>query len=876
MKVAALWQTATFISSFITHINFTNMKYIFKALPISLVMLALSPCANAAPRDKASMKNAAAAILARHLPNGSRGAAARGSLKLMASNESFSVYGYEKGGFAIVGSDDLVPEVIGYSQAPFSDSRNTNFKWYLETAQKAIKAIVASGRPLTTTKPDPSTYPTAVAPLITCRWGQESPYNDLCPNGTSSGTGGWQGYGETGRCVTGCVATAMAQVLYYYQWPASGQGSHSVQVKQADGSYITVAVDFSQSVYDWPNMIDDYNGNYTTAQGQAVAKLMLDCGVASNMEYATDGSGTYTYSARDGLVEYFGYPATARFVERNNYSEAEWMNMIYEELSNNRPILYGGVDVRNGGHEFVFCGYDAQGRVYVNWGWEGSSDGYYDVALLDPSAYSFSAYQDMVVGIDPGSRETVEDTVDVATPGGLRSLIADSIASKITLLKVNGNINSTDLKFIRTLAGVDSIGDGFRGTLRTLDLSNATIVAGGEPYLLENARKLTTADRQMPERSFYGSRSLRTLLLPANTASLGKGALSGMLALDSVGLPTGDDKDYVVIGHQVLTKDTTTLIALLPRAGSKVELRQGTKVVGSYAMACLHGVGELVIPASVDSLAPFAMSEANGLNTLRVMGKRVPATGHQVFSGMNTGSVTLYVRAGWKEVFGRSANWSAFTNVSEFGTTIRARSSRREYGEPNPRFGYRLYGDYVSGRPELTCEATETSPAGKYAIHVLPGTVSSEAVDFEDGVLTVTKATANLRALSDTIEVGDEPKFAYEVDSLKNGETGVELTQEPTFTVTDSEGNVVSAFTEEGEYTLTPDSAESLCYEFIYFPAKLYVKVPLGISNVEVANGYGDENVYSLTGVRVAKGADALRRLPAGVYLYKGKKIVVK
>ena len=79
-----------------------------------------------------------------------------------------------------------------------------------------------------------------------------------------------------------------------------------------------------------------------------------------------------------------------------------------------------------------------------------------------------------------------------------------------------------------------------------------------------------------------------------------------------------------------------------------------------------------------------------------------------------------------------------------------------------------------------------------------------------------------------------------------------------------------------GEYTLTPDSAESLYYEFNYFPAKLYVKVPLGISNMEVANVYGDERVYSLTGVRVAKGVDALRRLPAGVYLYKGKKIVVK
>ena len=99
-------------------------------------------------------------------------------------------------------------------------------------------------------------------------------------------------------------------------------------------------------------------------------------------------------------------------------------------------------------------------------------------------------------------------------------------------------------------------------------------------------------------------------------------------------------------------------------------------------------------------------------------GKKVIPTGFQVFSGVNAANITLYVRAGQKDVFARSANWSAFTKVVEFGTTIRARSTRREYGEPNPRFGYRLYGDYVDGHPVLSCEATEISPAGEYAIHV--------------------------------------------------------------------------------------------------------------------------------------------------------------
>ncbi|MGI6222500.1 MAG: C10 family peptidase [Prevotella sp.] len=853
------------------------MKHIIKVMPIcAMMLLSFSTNVNAAPRDKASMKNAAAAILAKAPLGNQRNIASRGNLKLMESNESYSIYGYEKGGFAIISNDDLVPEVIGYSQKAFKDSRNTNFKWYLEAVRETIKGIVASGQMRKTTTPDPAVYPTEVQPLVTSEWGQESPYNDLCPEGTSSGTGGWQGYGETGRCVTGCVATAMAQVLYYHQWPDTGTGTHSVQVKQADGSYITVTVDFSQSVYDWGNMIDDYNGSYTEAQGQAVAKLMLDCGVASDMQYATDGSGTYTYSARDGLVAYFGFPETVRFVERDDYSESDWMNMIYEELSNERPIIYGGVDMMNGGHEFVFCGYDAQGRVYVNWGWEGDSDGYYDVALLDPSAYSFSSYQDMIIGVDAGNRNPVEDTVDVTTPGELSTLIADTIASKITLLKVNGNINSTDIKFIRSLAGVDSVGESFRGTLRTLDLSDATIVAGGEPYLIDNTRKLTTTDNQMPERSFYGSRTLRTLLLPNNTVSLQTGALSGIIALDSVSLPTGEDKDYVVENRQVFTKDTTTLIAMLPKAGSQVQLREGTKVIGPYALASMHGVSELIIPVSVDSLAAYAMANASGLKTLRVMDKRVPATDHHVFTGISADNVTLYVRAGWKEAFARSANWSVFTNVKEFGTTIRARNTRREYGEPNPTFGYRVYGDYVSGTPEITCDADETTPAGKYTIHISRGTIESETVDFEDGVLTITKATANLRAVSDTIETGEEPQFAYTVDSLKNGETEVVMTVEPTFTVTDASGNAVSMFNSEGEFTIMPDSAESENYEFNYFPATLYVKVASGITNLVSNDDNTNDNVYSLTGTKVAEGKAALHRLPAGIYIYKGKKIVVR
>lgn len=845
-----------------------------------LLFLTLFLSASAAPRSKQALKQAALAILNQRHNSRGMGAPAlpRGDLKLLEHNDAFSVYGYKTGGFAIMGNDDLVPEVIGYSDRDFATDKNANFKWYLETAEKVINAVVASGHKMTVVAPDASKYQPAVAPMVTCHWGQESPYNDLCPIGTSSGTGGWQGYGGTGRCVTGCVATAMAQVLYYHKWPASGQGEHSVRVKQASGDPITVTVDFSQSNYEWDKMLDYYNAGYTAEQGHAVAKLMLDCGVASDMEYATDGSGTYTDHARDGLVRNFGYPETLRFVERDGYSEADWMDMVFNELSNDRPIIYGGVDTFNGGHEFVICGYDAQGRVYVNWGWDGSSEGYYDIALLNPDSYAFSAYQDMIIGIESGNSTALVDTVNVEEPGTLRSLIADSVASKVTSLTVSGSINSSDMKFLRTLAGLDSVGTYSPAALRSLDLQHASIVEGGDTYLYNGNHECTTHSGEWPELAFYGARRLRKLVLPDKVTTFGTGALSGMLSLDSLLLPTALQQEYAIADNVVYSPDTTTVLAVLPHAGSTLSLHKGTKLIDAYAMAGMHGVQNLTLPESLDSIASYAFAGASGLATLRLAGKHVPVTGARVFADVSVQNITLYVRSSMKERFARSANWKDFMNVTEYGSTLRARNASRRYGEENPRFGYRIYGDYVEGKPEISCDATPTSPVGRYPIHLSLGSITSVGVDFEDGELIVTKAQANMRAVNDTIAVGEEPVLTYVVDGLKNGEDTVSLITQPTFTLLDAQGNVVTGQLEAGTYTIRLDGAEAENYDFSYYPAVLVVNSSTtGISAVSAGQTAADAAaVYTLTGVRLTTDKQSRGKLPKGVYIINGKKVVVR
>ena len=344
----------------------------------------------AAPRTAAQMKQAALKAINQHRSN-RRMAPRADAPEVLKSTSTYEIIGYKQGGFAVVSADDLVPEVLGVSTSDYSEGRNANFQWWLNAASEAVNYAVQNNIQLTTTKPDPSLYPTEVGPLLTTRWDQETPYNNMCPT-----------YSGSTKCLTGCVATAMAQVLNYHKMPEHGEGQRTIYYPHGNHSGQAVSANFSEDYYDWNNMLDDYSTtSYTKEQADAVALLMRDCGVAADMEYGgpSDGSGAYSQDAAAGLRKYFGF-AEAQCVERDYYKETTWMNMVYRELSENGPMYYGGADAYGkGGHAFVLHGYRADGKVLVNWGWSGSDDGYYDIAILDPSYYRFSQGQDMIIGV---------------------------------------------------------------------------------------------------------------------------------------------------------------------------------------------------------------------------------------------------------------------------------------------------------------------------------------------------------------------------------------------------------------------------------------------------------------------------------------------
>ncbi len=302
-----------------------------------------------------------------------------------------------EGGYVIVAGDDAALPVLGYSdRGTFDfDKLPCNAKWWLEQYQKEIQWL----------RQHPGTTPrkvrqlsTSVAPLLKTKWNQDAPFNNQCP--------------------TGCVATATAQIMKYHEWPVTGKGSHSYtcEISSVWGSTTTktLSADFSQSTYQWSQMLNNYNGSYTTAQANAVAKLMSDVGIAEEMGYGPE-SGTSSYNAYYALKTYFDYDPTLRYVMRDFYELEEWEQMLRDELDAHRPVYYAGTGSA-GGHAFVFDGYNTNGYFHVNWGWGGESDDYFASTALNPSAIGigggaggFNSGQDAIVGIKPNEGGVAAD-----------------------------------------------------------------------------------------------------------------------------------------------------------------------------------------------------------------------------------------------------------------------------------------------------------------------------------------------------------------------------------------------------------------------------------------------------------------------------------
>lgn len=317
-----------------------------------------------------------------------------------------------KEGYLILAADDVAYPVVGYSDSgSFSEANQSpEFRYWLDEYSDQIEYAVANGLVASTSD---APQRNVIAPMVTTKWNQGNPFNYDCPaiNGT--------------KCVTGCVATAMAQVMNYWKYPAKGTGSKSLSVGGT-----THTMDLAAKSFDWDNMRNVYaNGAYTDAERDAVAYLMKACGFSVNMGYGTSASGAVSINVGSALINNFGYNPNISSEQRQNYTNTQWEELVYGELEAGRPVYYSGHS-NSGGHAFVCDGYDGNGFYHFNWGWGGSADGYFRLQALDPDsrgigggAGGYNIGQAIIAGVQPDM--TGESTRLTLTMNGLLSAYAE-------------------------------------------------------------------------------------------------------------------------------------------------------------------------------------------------------------------------------------------------------------------------------------------------------------------------------------------------------------------------------------------------------------------------------------------------------------------
>ena len=318
-------------------------------------------------------------------------------------------------GYVIISGDDRAKTILGYTENGHFDASvlPVNVKEWLTFYENELKSLpdttiqIISYTSLVSTiakaksSPTAEAFATNVSPLLgNIKWNQGAPYNIFCPviNSTT---------GE--KAVTGCVATGMAQVMRYYKWPVKGTGSVSYTTSTLK---IPLTLDFSTTTFDWNNMTETYSSSSTLAQDSAVAKLMYNCGVSVSMDYnQTSNSSSMTMAI--ALKTNFGYDTNLQYYSRDYYTRAEWVNFLKTELSAARPVLYSG-RTNTAGHLFVCDGYDSNGLFHFNWGWSGSSNGYYQISALDPdnqgigsSVGGYNGGQGIVTGVQKPTTNSV-------------------------------------------------------------------------------------------------------------------------------------------------------------------------------------------------------------------------------------------------------------------------------------------------------------------------------------------------------------------------------------------------------------------------------------------------------------------------------------
>jgi len=512
-------------------------------------------------------------------------------------------------GFILVSGDDMLTPVLGYTDSGNFDISNIpdGLGYWLSEYQREIEYLKEHPDQV---RKAPTYFTRNVRPLLSTNWNQSAPYNNYTPL-----------YDGTNHCATGCVATAAAQIMKYYNYPPQGKGSNTYSIKIGDSdTETTLSEDFSKSVYEWDLMDDNYNSNSPESHNAAVAKLMSDVGIAAKMHYGPS-SGAGNPNLANALINNFSYDKSLRMEARGNYGIEEWEQMLINELNSRRPIYYTGY-TPTGGHAFVFDGYNTDGYFHVNWGWGGSSNGYFIVSMLNPSNQGIGSFEG---GYNSGQAVIINIKPDQGGEAEVRPLKAACTIKPLSESVAVGSEVKIDCSNVCMGGTKNWTSKLYWGVVCTPEKENATVsdVING-PYLWCNATGVSTGIGYGATLSYYpqanmapGKYQLRLLYnIDDSMYGLFDGSCSSDYIID---MEIKDGNAYFTqhVPASSLTAEITKLSGTIVYANQPFEVTADITNSGEeYYNDIYVGILQDGIPVSVSDAMKIAIPR-NGTFTLK-------------------------------------------------------------------------------------------------------------------------------------------------------------------------------------------------------------------------------------------------------------------
>ena len=539
-------------------------------------------------------------------------------------------------GFVIAAGDDCVPTILGYADRGtfVGDSLPVNVKAWLDGYSDAIGRLKASGQQAPRRAPTHAAIPV----LLTCQWDQDYPYNMYCPQFFDTG--------ET--CVTGCVATAMAQIMYYHR-------VRSVRSVQADIPGYTCRTDWENygkmtlqgipknSPIDWNDMTDTYDNASTDAAKRAVANLMKYCGVSVKMDYSPSASGASSSYVVTALKNYFGYDAGTHYEWRSSYSDDAWDELIYNELANGRPVHYSGQG-SEGGHAFVCDGYDGDGYYHINWGWGGYCDANFLLSDLTPPGFGiggsgggFNDKQGAIIGAKPDGNLSPDDSPMYFSDAAVKAVCVSQWDTNR-----DGELSYQEAK------AVTAIGSEFKGS--------TAITSFEELRYFKNLKSIGA-------EAFAGCSQLKSIVIPEQVGEVGASVFADCSALEKV----------EVVSENTAFDSRNGCNAIVRKADNCLVAGCITTVIPADVVALGEGafmqlpLTAVSIPKSVASYGKKVFYGCDDIESVIVGAKTPAALTSDVFTC--TSRATLIVPTGTLAAYEKANVWKDFLKHIEISSS---------------------------------------------------------------------------------------------------------------------------------------------------------------------------------------------------------------